>query len=1406
MSVRTDVVNLNINVNGNKAQNELNNLRKRAADLSFEMKGLKKGTDEYITKGKELEQVNAQMTSLKKQIGLTALTQKELIAELNKLKSLKGSIVPFSNEFKELDKQIKQVENRLYDVKNGTQGFASFFSKIKDEVKQFGVIAAGYLGFQFITSQFTNVIRSAGKMSDQLTDLQRVAGLTAAEAKHMNDQFKELNTRTSTEGLREIAIIAGKLGVAKDDIFDFTAAVDQLVVSLGDELGDAEQITTQLGKILNVFQGEISAEGITQLGNAFVQLANTGSATGGFIADFDQRLSGIAKSAGIGLGGLSGLGAGLEEMGARVESSSTAIQKLIVSIASDIPKAAQVAGLGTKEFEKLFKDDAIEALLRYSEGLVKNKQSFSEVTASLADAGEEGARTIEVISKLGSGAEQLRKRIDLGKQSIQENSAITEAFTLKNENFAATLDKLGKEFNRLVTSPGITNFLKGAVEGALAFVKAIRDIPKFVEENRFAVLTLVAGILLLNRQYVISAALSIRDAALKAANTVATRATAIANNIAGASAAAYGVVTSLLAGRITAATAAQRLWAVALSVGLGPIGILLTAVGALAVAFGAFSGKLSAIAAQQKAANELAREAATIYGEQVNKVERLQKVLTDENTSLATKKEAYKQLIAIHPEFEKTLKLDEAGHLNGKAAIDEYIKGLKEKAQVQAAETLSNKLNVEILEKQEKLSRTTGAFRGFSTNISDLKKEIANLQQQKAFYDNILNKAIEKKATPTGTNNSNSNDAAAITSKTIATIKAQLTDLDKAYENIDISNKKALASNRAARKELQDQLDALEGKKTPGQKSDDSQYKRLKAEAEKFYKEIQDLKKRIDKGESPEVQEIQRAAQKYEELLQKAKDFYIRSAIDKKRFTEEEKIIEEQKQRELNEIFQKYFKKRFDEGRAQQYDDVQIVSTEKFDQEKIKTANFYAEGKISKIEYEKELTNIDNRETAARIEIAEEFSTTVKKAAKDVYEFKKNEEKKTTQDLIKQAEARAALANEEKDAKFKLAILKAGSNNPAINPLSSKSYVNLLKADLEREKQLKIKAKKEEYAALGIVLEDGNAILLKIDEEYNQKIKDLDGQHIRAKIEQIQTYIGWVQQALGSLNQFINNRENSQFQKEKALNAKKAKEYRSQLANKLISQAQFDKKMNELQEEQDRKERELKRKQAKREKALNLFRAIVNVAAGVASSLSYGGPVGIALAAITAVLGALEIAAIASQPLPEAGKGKYFGQGDKHSDPSGGIPIKVERGEAVVTAAAMDDDKQYMVTGTPKQITSALNSQAGGVSWAGGAIVRRIPLISDRPARINPNLPANLEKARGAGGGDTQNMNLDSIVNEMKILRYDVSGLRTDINKWQTNLKAHVVLREIKDKEKAYNDAIALSGFGPGKDDFKKVS
>lgn len=475
MSVRTDVVNLMVAVGGDAAKNELNQLRKKSADISSEMKLLTKNTEEYRKKAAELKSVEVQMSGLRKQIGLTALSQKELRDELRKLEAMKNITTPQTREFKELQKQIDGVKNRLYDVKNGVFGFQSMMHKVGNEIKAFGVMAASYLGLDMLFSAFKNIISNGAKVSDLLSDIQRVSGLSSAEVKELNQELRGIDTRTANAQLLEYAKIAGKLGIASKDIAGYVKATDMLVTSLGDELGDATAISENIGKIINIYDkgAAITGERTLQIGNAIVDLANKGVASGGFIVDFTKRLAGIANTANIALESSIGLAAGLEELGQTSESSSTAVTQIITKIGADVPKYAKLAGKSVEEFASTLKTSPIEALIQLSEGLTKNKDGFAEIAVAFKDAEASGVRVTSTLGVLGQKADFLRGKIADAGVSLKSTSDITEAYKLKNENLGAVVDKITKRLASMFTSSGFMNGLTTAITGFGKLIGAV---------------------------------------------------------------------------------------------------------------------------------------------------------------------------------------------------------------------------------------------------------------------------------------------------------------------------------------------------------------------------------------------------------------------------------------------------------------------------------------------------------------------------------------------------------------------------------------------------------------------------------------------------------------------------------------------------------------------------------------------------------------------------------------------------------------------------------------------------------------------------------------------------------------------------------------------------------------------
>lgn len=602
---------------------------------------------------------------------LTQVT-KQLERELN-------GLTVGTAEWQRKMEQLQASRQHLRNIRNEVNEVGGAFAQIRQELGKVGSLAAGYLGFQFITAQFQNIISSNAKLSDSLADLRRVTGLTEAGVLNLDASLGKLDTRTSKSGLREIAIIAGKLGVAKSQILDFVQATDKLVVALGDELGNADQITTTLGKILNVFDGEVTGDNITRLGNAMVKLANDGVASAGFISDFTQRVSGIAKTAGLSLPATLAFGAGIEELGGRSESAATAMQKLLLSISSDTPKAAKIAGVSLKDFTALLGKAPEEALLKYTRGLVANKNAFSDVTKSLDDAGEEGARTIETITKLGQNFDFFSGKIKDATTAIGEYGDINEAFTLKNQTLGAQVDKLGKDFNSLASNQTLVSFLSEVVLMAASAVK-------WLKANSEAIGTVIKSALVITAAW-----LGYRAATLVA--TIQTTLLSAAMAVGRTVALLYALAMAKLTGDTGRAAAAQRL--LGLSMAANPVGAVLAIISALTAAYVLFARETSAAAIIQTNLNNVKEAAAKKMVDEKSTIETLVKAIKTENLARSEKLAAVNKLRDIMPAYLKQYSDEEI--LAGKAvgAINKYINALEKKSLAEAAQERIKELQKE---------------------------------------------------------------------------------------------------------------------------------------------------------------------------------------------------------------------------------------------------------------------------------------------------------------------------------------------------------------------------------------------------------------------------------------------------------------------------------------------------------------------------------------------------------------------------------------------------------------------------------------------------------------------------------------------------------------------------------------
>jgi len=365
------------------------------------------------------------------------------------------------DQIKKLQAEIRQLEFATGRFGRNVGNYPQLVGGIKGFLGAFGVGTGIYAVKQILDEK--NII------SDRLGDLQRLMGLTAKEADNLYESFKRLGTRTDLDHLMEVAAVAARAGIGKDAIVGITEAIDKLVVVLGKDLGDADQITASLVKIVNIFSkdGKVTGQALTEIGNGLLTLSHSGVSTAPFIVDYTQRLAGLAKTANVSLKSALGLGAGFEELGQSAEVAGTATVQLITKIAANVPKFSKIAGKSVEEFTKILRNDPVEALLQVSRGLTRGAKGFDEIAESFKESEARGIRVIGVLGALGSKTDFFRSKIEIAGRALGNTNNIQEQFEIKNNTLKASFEKLGKAAENAVNNPnsGLGLFFKFVIDG-----------------------------------------------------------------------------------------------------------------------------------------------------------------------------------------------------------------------------------------------------------------------------------------------------------------------------------------------------------------------------------------------------------------------------------------------------------------------------------------------------------------------------------------------------------------------------------------------------------------------------------------------------------------------------------------------------------------------------------------------------------------------------------------------------------------------------------------------------------------------------------------------------------------------------------------------------------------------------
>lgn len=272
----------------------------------------------------------------------------------------------------------------------------------------------------------------------------------------------------------------------------------------------------------------------------------------------------------------------------------------------------------------------------------------------------------------------------------------------------------------------------------------------------------------------------------------------------------------------------------------------------------------------------------------------------------------------------------------------------------------------------------------------------------------------------------------------------------------------------------------------------------------------------------------------------------------------------------------------------------------------------------------------------------------------DLRKWQDNERKKlevTIAQLEAQAAAKQAKGLDTYDEDAALAVARR-----QINQMNLDS--ELLAAGENARAKYKVR---KAYLEEEMKLAEGNA-----DRQGEIQAQSLENEreYFTARIDAVGKWSDAAMQAMGAVNDLFNALGEAKLQKAQENYDRESEMLQEQLDQGYISQAEYDRKQQQLDKNLEREQKKIARQQAVREKEMALFKIAVDTAMAImALWVTPGFPVAIPMAAMVGALGAVQLAAVAAQPLPKAARGRYI-SGRSHAQ--GGELVVAEDGEIIM--------------------------------------------------------------------------------------------------------------------------------------------
>lgn len=370
-----------------------------------------------------------------------------------------------SKEFADKQKSMKELKKNIDEVTGAAnkQGGA-WHTAMKNLTAYVGLFAI----FNHVKDLVAGAIKKNFEYSGSLTDIRKVSGLTMEQVKQLSTELAKIDTRTSVDGLAQLAYEASKLGVGKygvEGMAQFVRAADKINVAIGEEMGEkALPSLLKMTEVMGLIPKMGLEKSIEAVGSSMFKLASTSTATSSDITEFAKRCTGVARTAGITTDQLLALGSAFSAQMASPEVAATAMSKFIVALQKNHNLIEKDLAIPAGTINSMYQaGNAMDAIVLILEKM-KEKGNMNALGEIFKDVGGDGQRLISSMVTMAKNVDMLKDHLYESQEAFEEATAVGKEYSMQQQSAIGILERANNLWEKAFVNPDGVDAVKSLAE------------------------------------------------------------------------------------------------------------------------------------------------------------------------------------------------------------------------------------------------------------------------------------------------------------------------------------------------------------------------------------------------------------------------------------------------------------------------------------------------------------------------------------------------------------------------------------------------------------------------------------------------------------------------------------------------------------------------------------------------------------------------------------------------------------------------------------------------------------------------------------------------------------------------------------------------------------------------------